>query len=123
MTMMRLNMVAGLGPVLQIAEGWTVELPKDVHEILDKRTDPTWPETHWMPRDMTSFEYMSKIGPNHDGSSLGLIGADFITFNAMLRIPVDMHNIPEEDIFRPTMWDRFGGDDFRACQFLGPVYA
>ena len=86
-------------------------------------TDPTWPETFWTPRDMTSHEYMTKIGPNHDGASFGLIGADFITFNAMLRIPVDMSNIPEQDVFRPTMWQRFGGDDYRACAFLGPIYA
>ncbi|MGI6496366.1 MAG: L-fucose isomerase [Kiritimatiellia bacterium] len=105
-----------------VVEGDSVDLPKDVGDKIGARTDPTWPETHWMPRGMTSFEYMSRIGPNHDGSSLGLIGADFITFNAMLRIPVDMHNVAKEDIFRPTMWDRFGGDDFRVCQKLGPVY-
>jgi L-fucose isomerase len=71
---------------------------------------------------MTSFEYMDKIGPNHDANCLGLIGADMITFNAMLRIPVDMHNIAEKDIFRPTMWSRFGGDDFKVCEYLGPIY-
>ena len=72
---------------------------------------------------MSSFEYMSRIGPNHDANSFGLIGADLITLNAMLRIPVDMHNIPKDQVFRPTMWDRFGGDDFRVCSELGPLYA
>ena len=122
MTSYRYNVVGDM-VTCSVVEGESVDLPKAVGDKIGAVTDPTWPETHWMPRGMTSFEYMKKIGPNHDGSSLGLIGADFITFNAMLRIPVDMHNIPEEDIFRPTMWDRFGGDDFRACQFLGPVYA
>ena len=72
---------------------------------------------------MSSFEYMSRIGPNHDGNSFGLIGADMLTINAMLRIPVDMHNVPADQVFRPTMWDRYGGDDFRVCRDLGPVYA
>ena len=72
---------------------------------------------------MSSFEYMSRIGPNHDANTFGLIGADLLTINAMLRIPVDMHNVPADKIFRPTLWDRFGGDDFRACQALGPIYA
>ena len=121
MTSYRYNCV-GETMTCSVVEGETVELPKAVGDKIGAITDPTWPETHWMPRDMTSFEYMNRIGPNHDGSSLGLIGADFITFNAMLRIPVDMHNIAKEDIFRPTMWDRFGGDDFRACAYLGPVY-
>ena len=71
---------------------------------------------------MTSFEYMNSIGPNHDASSYGLIGADLVTLAAMLRIPVDMCNVPKEDIFRPTMWQRLGNDDFRACQYLGPLY-
>ena len=121
MTDFRYNMVGDL-LTCSVVEGETVELPKKVADAISKRTDPTWPETYWMPRDMTSYEYMSKIGPNHDGSSFGLIGADFITFNAMLRIPVDMHNVPAEDVFRPTLWDRFGGDDYRACAYLGPVY-
>ena len=85
-------------------------------------TDPTWPESYWTPRGLSSFDYMSRIGPNHDGNSFGLIGADFITFNSMLRIPVDFHNIAPGDCFRPTFWDRCGGDDFRACSLLGPVY-
>jgi L-fucose isomerase and related proteins len=121
MTAYRYNMV-GDKFTASIVEGETVELPKAVAQHISQRTDPTWPETYWTPFGMSSFEYMDKIGPNHDGNSLGLIGADLITFNAMLRIPVDMHNIAATDIFRPTLWNRFGGDDFRACDFLGPVY-
>jgi len=121
MTSYRYNMV---GDILtcSVVEGETVQLPAKVAQHISKVTDPTWPETYWTPRDMTSFEYMDRIGPNHDANSFGLLGADMITFNAMLRIPVDMHNVPEKDIFRPTMWQRFGGDDYRACSFLGPVY-
>lgn len=122
MTAYRYNMVGDLISC-SVVEGETVGLPKEMADSISERTDPTWPETAWTPRRMTSYEYMSKIGPNHDGNSLGLIGADFITFNAMLRIPVDMHNIPEKDIFRPTIWNRFGGDDFRTCEYLGSVYA
>ncbi|MBP5640265.1 MAG: hypothetical protein J6X55_12345 [Victivallales bacterium] len=122
MTSYRYNMVGEL-LTCSVIEGKTVELPKKVADKIGAITDPTWPETFWTPRDMTSHEYMTKIGPNHDGASFGLVGADFITFNAMLRIPVDMTNIDEKDIFRPTMWQRFGGDDYRACAFLGPIYA
>lgn len=121
MTAYRYNMV-GEKFTCSVVEGETVELPKKVADAISKRTDPTWPETYWTPRGMTSFEYMDKIGPNHDANCLGLIGADMITFNAMLRIPVDMHNIAEKDIFRPTMWSRFGGDDFKVCEYLGPIY-
>jgi len=121
MTSYRYNMV-GDKLTCSVVEGKTVQLPKKVADHISKCTNESWPETYWVPRDMSSYEYMSRIGPNHDGNSFGLIGADFITLNAMLRIPVDMHNIPQEDIFRPTMWDRFGGDDFRACQELGPLY-
>ena len=121
MTSYRYNMVGDM-LTCSVIEGETVELPKKVADKIGQITDPTWPETFWTPRDMSSFEYMSKIGPNHDGGSFGLVGADFITFNAMLRIPVDMHNVPEKDIFRPTMWQRFGGDDYRACAALGPLY-
>ncbi|MFC1497268.1 L-fucose isomerase [Verrucomicrobiota bacterium] len=122
MTSYRYNVV-GNKMTCSIVEGETVELPKDVADHISSVTNESWPETYWVPRGMTSFEYMSKIGPNHDSNSFGLIGADMITLNAMLRIPVDMHNIAEEDIFRPTIWDRFGGDDFRACDDLGPMYA
>ncbi len=121
MTAYRCNMVGDL-LTCSVVEGETVALPRKVAAHISKVTDPTWPETYWMPRGMTSFEYMSKIGPNHDANSFGHIGADLITLCAMLRIPVDMHNVPEEDIFRPTMWQRFGGDDFKACAFLGPLY-
>ena len=120
-TAYRYNMVDNM-LTCSVVEGETVTLPKKVANHISKVTDPTWPETYWTPRDMTSFEYMSKIGPNHDANSFGHIGADMITLNAMLRIPVDMHNVPEDDIFRPTMWQRFGGDDYKACAFLGPLY-
>lgn len=106
-----------------VIEGDTIELPKKVADHISRVTDSTWPETYWTPRGMSSFEYMDRIGPNHDGNSFGLIGADFITFNAMLRIPVDMHNVEAGDIFRPTIWNRFGNDDFRVCDYLGPIYA
>ena len=121
MTAYRYNMV-GDQFTCSVVEGETVELPEDVANLISKLTDATWPETYWTPFGMTSFEYMDKIGPNHDANSLGLIGADLLTFNAMLRIPVDMHNVPADQVFRPTMWNRFGGDDFRACAYLGPVY-
>jgi len=121
MTAYRYNMV-GDQFTCSVVEGETVELPEDVANLISKLTDATWPETYWTPYGMTSFEYMDKIGPNHDANSLGLIGADLLTFNAMLRIPVDMHNVPADQVFRPTMWNRFGGDDFRACEYLGPVY-
>ena len=121
MTSYRYN---GVGSMLtcSVVEGETIQLPEAVAKHISQVTDPTWPETFWKPRDMSSFEYMSKIGPNHDANSFGLIGSDLLTINAMLRIPVDMHNIPKDQIFRPTMWDRFGGDDFRACEKLGPLY-
>jgi L-fucose isomerase len=121
MTSYRYNSVGNL-LTCSVVEGETVQLPADVARHISQVTDPTWPETYWKPRDMSSFEYMSKIGPNHDANSFGLVGADLITLNAMLRIPVDMHNVPADQIFRPTMWDRFGGDDFRACEKLGPLY-
>jgi L-fucose isomerase len=121
LTAYRYNMV-GERLTCSVVEGETVELPRPVADHISRVTDATWPETYWTPRDMTSFEYMSRIGPNHDANSFGLIGADMVTLNAMLRIPVDMHNVPKEQIFRPTMWDRFGGDDFRVCDLLGPLY-
>ena len=121
MTSYRYNVVGDL-LTCSVVEGDSVELPLNVADHIRDVTTPTWPESYWMPRDMTSFEYMSRIGPNHDANSFGLIGADMMTFNAMLRIPVDLHNIPAGDIFRPTLWDRFGGDDYRACATLGPLY-
>lgn len=121
LTAYRYNQVGEL-LTCSVVEGETVTLPAKVSAHISRVTDPTWPETYWTPRGMTSFEYMSKIGPNHDGNSFGLIGADLITLNAMLRIPVDLHNLAAADIFRPTLWDRFAGDDYRACAALGPVY-
>jgi L-fucose isomerase len=106
-----------------VVEGETVELPGAVADHISRVTDSTWPESYWKPDGMSSFEYMSRIGPNHDANSFGRIGADLITLNAMLRIPVDLHNVDAKSVFRPTLWDRFGGDDFRACEFLGPVYS
>ena len=133
MTMLRLNIVKGLGPVLQIAEGYTVELPQDMHDILDKRTDPTWPTTWFAPRlDPTKdafkdvYSVMNNWGANHGAIAYGHIGADLITLASMLRIPVCMHNIKDEDIFRPAAWNAFGmdkeGADYRACQNFGPAY-
>ena len=133
MTMLRLNIVKGLGPVLQIAEGWSVELPEDMHDTLDKRTDPTWPTTWFAPRlDPTKdafkdvYSVMNNWGANHGAITYGHIGADLITMAAMLRIPVCMHNIEDKDIFRPSCWNAFGmdkeGADYRACQNFGPMY-
>ena len=133
MTMLRLNIVKGLGPVLQIAEGWSVELPEDMHDTLDKRTDPTWPTTWFAPRlDPTKdafkdvYSVMNNWGANHGAITYGHIGADRSTMAAMLRIPVCMHNIEDKDIFRPSCWNAFGmdkeGADYRACQNFGPMY-
>ena len=121
MTAYRYNVI-GNELTCSIVEGKTIELPKDVADHVSRVTDRTWPETYWAPCGMSSFEYMSRIGPNHDGNSFGLIGADLMTLNAMLHIPIDMHNVPGEQVFRPTIWDRFGGDDFRVCEKLGPLY-
>lgn len=121
MTAYRYNTI-GDKMTVSVVEGETISLPAKVAKEVSESTNSTWPESFWTPYNMSSFDYMRKIGPNHDANSFGLIGADLITLNAMLRIPVDMHNVPEKDIFRPTIWDRFGGDDFRACNELGPVY-
>ncbi len=131
-TMTRLNLVDGLGPVLQIAEGYTAELPAEVHDILDRRTDPGWPTTWFVPRITGEgcfkdvYTVMAKWGANHGAFSYGHIGADLITLAAMLRIPVCMHNVPEENIFRPASWNAFGmdpeGADYRACAAYGPLY-
>ena len=132
-TMSRLNLIDGLGPVLQIAEGYTCELPGDVHDIIDKRTDPTWPTTWFAPR-LTGkgaftdvYSVMAHWGANHGAFSYGHIGADLITLASMLRIPVCMHNVPDDKVYRPSMWDAFGtndleGADYRACAALGPLY-
>ena len=133
-TMIRLNLVKGLGPVLQIAEGWTVALPEDVSDTLWKRTDYTWPCTWFAPRCdgkegspfKTAYEVMNNWGANHGAISYGHIGADLITLCSMLRIPVSMHNVPEQDIFRPAAWNAFGmdkeGQDYRACAAYGPLF-
>lgn len=131
-TMIRLNLVKGLGPVLQIAEGWTVKLPEEVTDKLWKRTDYTWPCTWFAPRCTgegafkTAYDVMNNWGANHGAISYGHIGADLITFCSMLRIPVCMHNVPEEKIFRPAAWNAFGmdkeGQDYRACKAYGPLY-
>jgi L-fucose isomerase len=132
-TMARINLVHGLGPVLQIAEGETVELPADVHAILDARTDPTWPTTWFAPR-LTGqgvfkdvYSVMNAWGANHGAISFGHIGADLITLASILRIPVCMHNVADGEIFRPSTWTAFGaadaeGADYRACANFGPLY-
>ena len=133
-TMIRLNLVQGLGPVLQIAEGWTVCLPDEVTDVLWKRTDYTWPCTWFAPRCdgkegspfKTAYDVMNNWGANHGAISYGHIGADLITLCSMLRIPVCMHNVPTEKIFRPAAWNAFGmdkeGADYRACANYGPLY-
>ena len=131
-TMMRLNLVAGLGPVMQIAEGYTVKLPEEVNDILWKRTDYTWPCTWFAPRltgkgaFKSAYDVMNNWGANHGAISYGHIGADIITLCSILRIPVCMHNVPEEKIFRPSAWNAFGmdkeGQDYRACAAYGPMY-
>ena len=131
-TMIRLNLVKGLGPVLQIAEGWTVALPDEVSDTLMERTNPTWPCTWFAPRCTgkgafkSAYDVMNNWGANHGAISYGHIGADLITMCSMLRIPVCMHNVPEEEIFRPAAWNAFGmdkeGQDYRACKAYGPLY-
>ncbi|MDR1758349.1 MAG: L-fucose isomerase [Bacteroidales bacterium] len=131
-TMTRLNLVKGLGPVLQIAEGWTADIDPDIHEILDNRTDKGWPTTWFVPRLNHTHNFkdvysvMNYWGANHGAINAGHIGADLITLASILRIPVSMHNVPEDDIFRPAAWAAFGMDkenaDYRACQTYGPLY-
>ncbi len=132
-TMARINIVHGLGPALQIAEGWTVDLPEEVDKVLEERTNPTWPTTWFAPR-LTGkgafsdvYDVMNSWGANHGAFSYGHIGGDLITLASILRIPVYMHNVPRERIFRPSFWNAFGtedleGADFRACSALGPLY-
>ncbi len=131
-TMCRLNLIKGQGPVLQIAEGWTVELPQEVHTILDEKTNPTWPTTWFVPRLDSSdafkdvYSVMANWGANHGAISYGHIGSDLITLASMLRIPVSMHNVSEENVFRPGCWSAFGGEktgaDYRACGVYGSLY-
>ena len=131
-TMSRINLIDGLGPALQIAEGVTAEIPLDVHDTLDQRTNPTWPTTWFVPRLTGSgrfkdvYSVMANWGANHGAISYGHIGADLITLASMLRIPVCMHNVDDADIFRPSTWSAFGmdteGSDYRACASFGPLY-
>ncbi len=131
-TMIRLNLVKNLGPVIQLVEGWTVKLPSEVSDVLWKRTDYTWPCTWFAPRVTgdgafkTAYDVMNNWGANHGAISHGHIGADIITLCSMLRIPVSMHNVSDEKIFRPTAWNAYGqdkeGQDYRACQAYGPLY-
>jgi len=133
MTMSRINIVKGLGPVLQIAQGYSVDLPHDVHETIDNRTDPTWPTT-WFAPNLTGegafkdvYSVMDFWGSNHGAISYGHIGSDLLTLASMLRIPVNMHNVDESEVFRPHVWSMFGTQniesaDFRACSNFGPVY-
>lgn len=132
-TMSRINLIKGLGPVLQLAEGWTVDLPAEVHHALDERTNPTWP-THWFAPNLTGsgafrnvYTVMANWGANHGAISHGHIGADLISVAAVLRIPVSMHNVAAEQVFRPSTWAAFGtadpeGADYRACANFGPLY-
>lgn len=132
-TMCRINLVQGMGPAMQIAEGWTVELPENVHETLNERTDPTWPTTWFVPRTGSSgpfrdvYTVMNNWGANHGAIGYGHFGADIVSLCSMLRIPVYMHNLPEDQLFRPSAWTMFGanepmGADFRACANFGPLY-
>ncbi|MDD7455460.1 MAG: L-fucose isomerase [Bacteroidales bacterium] len=132
-TMIRVNIVDGLGPVLQLAEGWVVDIDPEIHEKLDKRTDPTWPTTWFTPRLDSSkdafkdvYSVMNNWGANHGAITYGHIGADLLTLASMLRIPVCMHNVADSEIFRPSCWNAFGmdkeGADFRACKNFGPIY-
>lgn len=131
-TMSRINLIKGLGPVMQIAEGWTIELPAKVHKLLNERTNQTWPTTWFVPR-LTGkgpftdvYSVMYNWGANHSAFSYGLIGADLITLASMLRIPVSMHNVEDKNIFRPSSWGAFGmdaeGSDYRACKTYGALY-
>ena len=132
--MTRLNLVKGLGPVLQIAEGWTVDLPANVHRLINERTDPTWP-THYFVPNLTGqgpfsdvYSVMANWGANHGALSYGHVGADLLTLASILRIPVCMHNVPMGEIFRPSAWSAFGtadaeGADYRACANFGPMYS
>ena len=131
-TMSRINIVDGLGPVIQIAEGWTVEIDAEIHQVLNERTDKAWPTTWFVPRltDKPAFSdvysVMNNWGANHGAISYGHIGQDLITLASILRIPVCMHNVDEKSIFRPTAWNAFGmdkeGADYRACNNFGAIY-
>ena len=131
-TMSRVNLVKGLGPVLQLAEGWTVDIDPEINKVLDRRIDRTWPTTWFVPRlaDKPAFRdvysVMNNWGANHGAVSFGHIGRDLITLASILRIPVCMHNVPEDELMRPSAWNAFGmdkeGADYRACKNYGPIY-
>jgi L-fucose isomerase len=131
-TMMRVNIVKGLGPVLQLAEGWSVELPAKVHATLNDRTDPSWPTTWFAPRltgkgaFRDAYTVMANWGANHGALTFGHVGADLVSLAALLRIPVCLHNLDESAVYRPSAWAAFGmdaeGQDYRACQTYGPLY-
>jgi len=133
MTLCRLSLVKGLGPAVQIAEGWSLDLPAKVHKALDERTNPSWPTT-WFAPNLTTispfkdvYTVMNNWSANHGAISYGHIGADLISLASMLRIPVAMHNVPEEKVFRPSVWSLFGalesqGADYRACSNFGRIY-
>jgi len=131
-TLARLNLIDGLGPVMQIAEGYTVTLDKDIHKILEERTDKTWPTTWFAPRTgkpgfETVYDVMANWGANHGAFCYGHVGKDFITLASMLRIPVSLHNVEDGDIYRPHSWLAFGtkdkeAADYRACRNYGPLY-
>ena len=133
MTLSRVNIIKGLGLVFQLAEGWAIEIPEGIHKILDDRTNNTWPTTWFVPRlsgkgaFKSVYDVMNNWGANHGALCFGHIGADIITLASMLRIPVNMHNVSEELIFRPSAWNAFGTEDlessdFRACKNFGPLY-
>jgi L-fucose isomerase len=133
LTAARLNLVAGQGLVLQVAEGWSIELPAEVRDAIVERTDPTWPTTFFVPRLAEAgafrsvYDWMDNWGANHAAVGYGHFGDDLITLAAMLRIPVYMHNVPSKRIFRPRAWAAFGttdleSADFRACAAFGPLY-
>jgi L-fucose isomerase len=134
LTMVRVNIIKDLGPILQIAEGYSCDLDPEVSRIIWERTDPTWPTTWFAPRLDASnpafkdvYSVMANWGANHCSLCYGHVGADFITLASILRIPVAMHNVPVDKLFRPSMWGAFGtkdpeGADFRACKTLGPLY-
>ena len=132
-TMIRLNLIKGIGPVLQLAEGYTVTLPDEIHTVLDQRTDPTWPTTWFVPR-LTGegafkdvYSVMANWGANHGSLTYGHTGQDLITLASMLRIPVALHNVSDDELYRPHAWSAFGtkepeSADYRACATYGPLY-
>ena len=133
-TMIRVNIIDGVGPVLQLAEGYTVVLPDEIHKPLDQRTDKTWPTTWFVPNLVEGkaafkdvYSVMANWGANHGSLTYGHIGRELIALASMLRIPVAMHNVPDDRIFRPHCWSGFGtadleGADYRACGHFGPLY-